>query len=362
MIYNNNYLYEANNENINYDGGTMDERIIFDSINNEPNIVESEEFPINSIYFYETVNVGGENKKSVIEQRDEEKFQKNLITNTKFTNVCQWEDINKYINIDNGFSEHIVNAINEYDLPEQYYESFNIFYINKKRKGNIETINTTLKTKFKGRIKNEDKNNGKYGKHNKYESDNIIKKCKNILICNVIKNINMLIDKEKKYESLLDLDYSFINNLKKDFELELLNKPLKDIVSYDISPKYKLKGKNWNKVIIEKIIQNEKSEEMMNLLNMSFSEWIDIFTYKIESEYNKEVNLLQQALDKINKKNDNDKVYLSKLIFYLYNYKRWFESKKGRNTNEKKDADEKKIVDHKKHVEENKDTKEKKEI
>ena len=140
---------------------------------------------------------------------------------------------------------------------------------------------------------------------------------------------------------------------------------LKDLVSKDISSKYKskLNEKDYNKNIINKIIQNEdSSEKLMNLLNMTFNEWIDIFTYKIESEYNKEVNLLQQALDKINRKNDNDKVYLSKLIFYLYNYKRWFESKKGRNTNEKKNADEKKIVDHKKHVEENKDTKEKKEI
>ena len=55
-----------------------------------------------------------------------------------------------------------------------------------------------------------------------------------------------------------------------------------------------------------------------------------LFTYKIENDYNKEYNLLQAALDKINQKNNNDKEYLLKFIFYLYNYKRWFESKKGR--------------------------------
>ena len=158
----------------------------------------------------------------------------------------------------------------------------------------------------------------------------------------MIKNINIYLDKEKKYKPLLDLDYSLISNIKKDSDLELLSMKLKDIVSKDISSKYKSKfeEKDYNKNIINEIIQNEENnEKLMNLLDMTFSDWIDIFTYKIKNEYNKEINLLQQALDKINKKNNNDKIYLSKLIFYLYNYKRWFESKKGRNTDEKSDAE-----------------------
>ena len=133
------------------------------------------------------------------------------------------------------------------------------------------------------------------------------------------------------------MDYSLISKIKKDSDLELLNMKLKDLVSKDISSKYKskLNEKDYNKNIINKIIQNEdSSEKLMNLLNMTFNEWIDIFTYKIENDYNKEYNLLQAALDKINQKNNNDKEYLLKFIFYLYNYKRWFESKKGRNTNE----------------------------
>ena len=133
------------------------------------------------------------------------------------------------------------------------------------------------------------------------------------------------------------MDYSLISKIKKDSDLELLNMKLKDLVSKDISSKYKskLNEKDYNKNIINKIIQNEdSSEKLMNLLNMTFNEWIDIFTYKIENDYNKEYNLLQAALDKINQKNNNDKEYLLKFIFYLYNYKRLFESKKGRNTNE----------------------------
>jgi len=39
---------------------------------------------------------------------------------------------------------------------------------------------------------------------------------------------------------------------------------------------------------------------------MTFTEWIDIFTYKKESKYNKELNLLQLALEIINKKNNQN--------------------------------------------------------
>ena len=124
-----------------------------------------------------------------------------------------------------------------------------------------------------------------------------------------------------------------IYRLKKDSELELLKMKLKDITSKDISSKYKYKGKDWNAKIIEQIMKDEKADKKLwNLLNMTFNEWIDIFTYKKESEYNKEINLLQIALFKLKKKNQNNKEYISKFIFYLYNYKRWFESKKGRNT------------------------------
>ena len=270
-----------------------------------------------------------------------EQFQKSVYQNyIKFTKKCNWEDIKKYIKKENGFSEDIVNLIKKYNFSNQFYESLNFFYTSKKRKRNIETVNTTLETETivsKGRITTIDKNNGKSGKHGKYESDNIIKKCKGTFISYVVENINIYLDKEKKYEKLLDLDYSLISKIKKDSDLELLNMKLKDLVSKDISSKYKskLNEKDYNKNIINKIIQNEdSSEKLMNLLNMTFNEWIDIFTYKIENDYNKEYNLLQSALDKINQKNNNDKEYLLKFIFHLYNYKRWFESKKGRNTNE----------------------------
>ena len=65
-------------------------------------------------------------------------------------------------------------------IPTDFTELIN--EINDMKKAGNEkykTVNNTLETNSLGRIKNEDKNKGKYGKHDKYESDNIIKKCKN---------------------------------------------------------------------------------------------------------------------------------------------------------------------------------------
>ena len=82
------------------------------------------------------------------------KKNKNIFTNpTKFTKIYSWTDIKKCINKDNGFSEDINYIINDSNLSNQYYESLNVFYINKKRERerkrerNTGTINKTFTTK-----------------------------------------------------------------------------------------------------------------------------------------------------------------------------------------------------------------------
>ena len=100
----------------------------------------------------------------------------------------------------------------------------------------------------------------------------MIKKCKRIFISYAPKYINIYLNEEKKYEQLLDLEYSLIDDIKKESNLKLLDLQLKDLVSNKISPKYKTKVENWNKIIIDEIMEKEKSnEKLMNLLNMTFN-------------------------------------------------------------------------------------------
>lgn len=191
-----------------------------------------------------------------------------------------------------------------------------------------------------GRKKQKNKKEGE-GKHKKDSPDNIIKKIKALFFNCLIEYTEQFLNQYKKnYEDkikLLKLDYEkYINKLKKDADLELLKKPLKDVVSLDTSKRYpKINDIYWNKKIIQKIIEKEKdNKEINDLLNMSFNDWINIFTYKNDWEYNITFNKLQNYLLELTKNNDEE--YITKFILYLYNYKMWFENKKPKKPKKNK--------------------------
>ena len=176
------------------------------------------------------------------------------------------------------------------------------------------------------------------GNHKKDCPDNIIKKIKAFLFSSVIEyvqeyiNINKIKIKEKI--KLLTLDYKNVNKLEKKFNLEILNQPLKDLISREISSKYK-SHQDFNKSIIKKVLDEEKNNDKINsLLNMTFGNWIDIFTYKKEWEHNIRFKGIKPFLEKIQK--NNDAQYFSKFIFYLFNYQKWFLHKKGRKQKKSK--------------------------
>ena len=71
---------------------------------------------------------------------------------------------------------------------------------------------------------------------------------------------------------------------------------------------------------------------------MTFSEWIHVFTYKIENSFDLEFNWLQNVLNDLY--NNEDDEYFSRFIFYLFNYQNWFQNKKGRKRKTKINSDE----------------------
>ena len=183
--------------------------------------------------------------------------------------------------------------------------------------------------------------NGEKGKHTKNTSDNILKKCKRVLFDNIIAHSNSYINKYKKkrkeYFELQKLNYKqYIDKLKKEDEMKLFSLKLKDFVSLKINAKCSLKfSEDYNKIIMKKILEEEKNNEVINsFLNMTFGEWIDIFTLKRKLNDNLNFNGLRDALDKLSKENDE---YFTRFIFYLFNYKNAFKNKVGRNSKKSKE-------------------------
>ncbi len=252
-----------------------------------------------------------------------------------------------------------------------------------KNEKEIEIIEKNLKTKKKDTSKNENteigcnnyqnfeiKNNrgrkmlGDKTKrdHNRDSFDNVIKKVKGDIFTKALSFLNQVLDliissdrkkalikkvrnnqREPENKDLLkDLDYEIINILKKDFNLELLDMSFKELFSQNISRRYTAFNQDSNKVIID-IISVEDNNDIINyVFELKFIEWLNYFTHKTELEFldkiEKEKNVKFERTEILLKDVGEmyDGYYFSNYLFHLYNYKWWFESKKGRNSKKSK--------------------------
>ena len=262
------------------------------------------------------------------------------------------QNLIKYINLKIPFNgEKIKNILNhqiDKEILDKIINKFDVNYITKKDLENVSLFKSKVrKTRNKKSENNEEekilgkklglgrkkKNGIEKGKHNKYSPDNIIKKIKRIFFKYIIIYINLIKEKhalnKKENFQFKNLSYeNYINNLKKDKEIQLLNKPLKDFVSLEISSKHGLNF-DFNRQKMEKILEEEKdNQKLKSILNMTFDEWIDIFTFKEKFDDDLEFNGLQDVLMDLYDKEDDE--YFSRFIFYLFNYKNWFHYKKAR--------------------------------
>jgi hypothetical protein len=232
-----------------------------------------------------------------------------------------------------------------------------------------------IKTKFTDNTTESDKlgrkrlNDYSERKHNKYSVDNILRKIKAFLLENALLFLNNLLNycldkqkillfynyikkskvKNKEFKNLLKpLDYKYIGGMKKKSEISIFRMPLKDLFAKDISSKYKTFCKGANKVIIDKVLEEEKdNENIMFAFNLTFREWLDIFLYKKELKASNNFNeeKMKAAVNSFNHfdslleelyKNNEDRKYFSVFIYLIYNYERWFYKKGSRNRVSKK--------------------------
>ena len=228
------------------------------------------------------------------------------------------------------------------------YDSFNY---NFSKEQNIVNENND-KNKKRGRKKQKDEVTDI---HTKFSSDNIIKKIKAKFFHYANIFLNNLLNLSGK-ERLFKIDYNlYINNLKRNRDLGYLYTPLRELFSMKVSKKYiseisneeeRNKEENHNKIILDNVY--EKGDETIKFaLDMTFINFIDLFICKTTVkdlinqkeftglvEANKiktSISGFENSLKYVMKKNNNDKIYFSNYIFFLYNYERYFFIKRGRN-------------------------------
>ena len=262
---------------------------------------------------------------------NEERGEPKLYTSNDISGIIKKEQFRENLK-QLEFSEDI-----EYDLNLTKQKRI---ISNKKIKNDEEKI----KKKKRGRKPTKQKRET----HDKRSPDNIIRKVKVFIFKFILLFLNNIINENCKYKKikLLKLDYKFINRIKADQELKILNMSLKELFSNDISPKFKNKcPKDYNKEIIARILK-DADDIILFSFDMTLRDWLDIFTFKksvkdIVNGYNKYKdckNLIQKveqslmrfdkAIYKIDENNDKD--YMALFVFCLYNYERWFYLKKCR--------------------------------
>ena len=324
---------ENNNKYFNYN---EDFEINFNEIFN-PNelsdirkMEEEEEKESNLVYF----NPLFYNK----EQKKPSKVNFNIPTNftsTKIPNIFNLEVKNSLPPLESNLDFKNKNEI-LIEKEKKYYEDL----IKKKRNevDKASTCNTSQEIKKSGR---KMKKLGESGKHNKYSDDNLIRKIKGILLnkiheyCN--NKIRAIYENKKGQKILLKINSEQRLKSKVEFNKNLLNKSIKDIFSENISDRYVGSCKNFNKNLINDLL-NEKDEikriQFEKLFNLTF---LDCLKHFRGSETFKELIGMKLFEESI-KKFENDVDYDDYKIFLEY-YTKYFEDiiniKKRRNSKSK---------------------------
>ena len=179
--------------------------------------------------------------------------------------------------------------------------------------------------KKKGRKQKNDETIGN-ALHTKKNEDNIMRKIKTHFLLFKVKLLNRsLKDKTNRFYKL---DKKISEKLKRDFNIQLMKKTLRELfLTMKVNDRYK-KNCDDNRLLVEKIFKEKKEKETMKLLEMTYIEMVIL----IREKY------LQEFLETIERKeviNEDFEDYMNLVKKLLFGYENWFESKKGRNRESK---------------------------
>ena len=284
-------------------------------------------------------------------------------TNNKTFSLPKFYSLDEIMNILSKICDNskILDKLKNWKCIEESIGYRYLYSLNKEDKRPVENnISYISLNNNNGKKRGRKSQNYPRIERNKMAADNIIKKIKTKLFDFLLKFINLLLKKMNLMNKLLKLDSTYIDKLSRENELKLLETTLKDVLSLNISPKYKSKREFkeiYNKEVIDAIIKSNKiinrendfnHDTLMFVLNMTFRDWFDLFTGKnnverIANEYiGNQINTdcinferikesfvgrEELLIDLANKSEDN---YFAFFIFYLYNYERWFYIKSPR--------------------------------
>lgn len=203
---------------------------------------------------------------------DEVKSEMDNINSISYKNEDSMSDMGFNNSYELSFSPINLPVSKTFDNTQQIYEMFNLTFEKKEIEKNQkeETKPNQKDTKVKININIKESSNFKklgrktiksneIGEHNKFSDDNLIRK----IIHEILKFLLSFINNEIKDPNLKlkNLSGNVIKESNVNDIRDLLNKSLKDIFSSNISGKFRKIPKDFNKNVIEKLLDEEKLEK-----------------------------------------------------------------------------------------------------
>ena len=122
--------------------------------------------------------------------------------------------------------------------------------------------------KAKNQYDNEQISQSRIRYHNKNESDNILRKIQVHYLSFIELYLNDILENFEYKERFKRLDYTFKKNIKKKFVESLKEKTIGDIISNNISNKYKYKKKDFNEKLCDKL--KKENKVLYNILSQNY--------------------------------------------------------------------------------------------
>ena len=198
------------------------------------------------------------------------------------------------------------------------------------------------KKKCGRKTKRTNSENNKQTEHNKFSDDNIRRKCKHLVLKNILDFLNKSIKEIYNgnigqgifKKELQTLNQSQKSDTRINFNKDFLNKNIGEIFSDTISGRYTNFFPNHNKLLIEKL-KNENDENKKIYFNKLFNiTFLQCLKHFIGELYINELNglkLFSQIKDDILMKYPEDgEEYFETLYYYLKNYEEIIINKKAR--------------------------------
>ena len=223
----------------------------------------------------------------------------------------------------------------------------------KKAKKEKEVNSIVIKSENKNNMGRKKKNDSQKGLHTKNKPDNVMRKIKS----NFFNLIHNLLNKSLSNKDIqfLKLKSKINKELKRDFNIELLNRTIRDIYeNSDITSKLRKQSEinsKINKDIISKIYEEKIEVQTIKILNLTYFELFQIFRSKIKSidsdlESKKdeipllntdEFSNIDRFFEKIANEEENNNEsqesidnYINQIKELCIGYEDWFFDKKGR--------------------------------